>query len=141
MLRSFVLSLIFLTAFNLCSSAQKKEIKDWKNSPQAIHDKLISQANGKKFVSLGMVVVGVSVTLGGVAKSISPAFKEVPKTDIRVLWMPVAGILTTIAAYPMARSGRAARKKAWQVLEQSASMGNPSQPFIRYPAIGLQISL
>lgn len=138
-------AICFLSIILACTfsevSAQKKGKDDWKSSPLAMHDKLISKANSQRFATVGMMTVGLSLTLGGVAKSIAPAFKDVPKTDIRLLWLPVTGILTTIAAYPMANSAKKTRKKAWQVLEQSASIGNQKQPFTRYPAIGLKISL
>ena len=133
---SIILSCTFSEVF-----AQKKGKEDWKSSPLSMHDKMISKANSKRFTSVGMMTIGLSVTLGGIAKSISPAFKDLPKTDIRMLWLPVTGILTTIAAYPMSRSSKKMRKKAWEVLEQSASFGNQKQPFTRYPAIGLKISL
>ena len=119
---------------------QKKQ-KDWQNSPLALHDKLLSQANTKRFVSWTMITIGASMTVGGFAKSISPAFEGTPKSDIRLIWLPVTGILTTIAAYPMARSSKRTRKKAWQVLEQAAYIGDQKIPFTRYPAIGLKISL
>jgi len=121
--------------------AQKKGKDDWKSSPLAMHDKLISKATSQQFASVGMMTIGLTVTLGGIAKSIAPAFKDVPKTDIRLLWLPVTGILTTIASIPMSNSAKKMKKKAWQVLEQSASIGNQKQPFARYPAIGLKISL
>jgi len=134
------LSIILLFVYSDVT-AQKKGKEDWKSSPLSMHDKLISQANTQRIASWAMLTAGISMTLGGVAKSIAPAFKDVPKTDIRLLWLPVTGILTTIASIPMANSSKKSRKKAWQVLEQSASIGNQKQPFARYPAIGLKISL
>jgi hypothetical protein len=141
MLRVICFLSILLSCTFSDAIAQKKGKEDWKNSPLAMHDKLISKANSQRFASWGMLTAGISLTLGGVAKSIAPAFKDVPKTDIRLLWLPVTGILTTIAAIPMANSSKKSRKNAWQVLEQSASIGNQKQPFARYPAIGLKISL
>lgn len=137
-------ALFLLTILSLCTFckvlAQNKANDDWKNSPLSIHDKLISKSNAQRFTSVGMLTVGMSLTLGGIAKSISPGFKDVPKTNIRLLWLPVTGILTTIASFHMSKSSKKNRKKAWQVLEQSASIGNQKQPFSRYPAIGLRIS-
>jgi hypothetical protein len=139
--RSLILLIIILFSCAPGLWAQKKGKDDWKSSPLAMHDKLISQADAKRFASWGMITFGVSMTLGGYAKLISPAFKDVPKTNVRMLWLPVTGILTTIAAYPMSRSSKKIRKKAWEVIEQSAYIGNQKQPFARYPAIGLKISL
>jgi hypothetical protein len=141
MVRLLSFLIIFCISTSSVVFAQKKDKDAWKSSPLSMHDKLISKANSQRFATVGMMTVGLSLTLGGFAKSIAPAFKDLPKTDIRLLWMPVTGILTTIAAYPMSKNSRKNRKKAWEVLEQSASIGNQKQPFTRFPAIGLRISL
>ena len=134
--------LSFIMFFSFFNVSAKKKVKDnYNSSPLSMHDKLISKANSQRFAAVGMMTIGFSLTLGGFAKSIAPAFKDIPKTDIRLLWMPVTGILTTIAAYPMSKKSKKNRKQAWQVLEQSASIGNQKQPFTRFPAIGIRISL
>lgn len=136
------LMLSFIMLFSFSDVSAQKKVKDnFNSSPLAIHDKLITKANTQRIASWGMLTAGISMTLGGYAKAISPAFKDVPKTDIRLLWLPVTGILTTIAAYPMAKNSRKTRKQAWQVLEQSASIGDQKQPFTRFPAFGIRISL
>jgi len=139
--RILLLLLIVLLTNATASFSQKKGKEDWRSSPLAMHDKMISQANTKRMASSGMLLVGFSLTLGGVAKYISPAFANTPKPDPRLIWLPVAGVLTTIAAYPIAKSSKKIRKQAWQILEQSASLDNQKQPFTRYPAVGLKISL
>ncbi len=135
-----LLSIVLLTNAT-ASFSQKKGKGDWRSSPLTMHDKMISQADTKRMASSGMLLLGFTLTAGGVAKYISPAFKEIPKSDLRLLWLPVAGVLTTIASFPMARSSKKIRKQAWQILEQSASLGNQKQPFTRFPAVGLKISL
>jgi len=134
--------LILLCLLLLNSSllmAQKKQKEDWKSSPLAMHDKLISQANSKRFGSWVLMLAGTSITLGGIAKYISPATANWSNSDPRLIWLPAVGILTTVASIPMSNSAKKTRKKAYAVLEGSAYLGNQKIPITRYPALGIKI--
>lgn len=140
MKRFFLFLLTFLVfAGNLL--AQKRKDGEMA-SPQALHDQYIQQANNKKMLGYVLFSGGIALTVGGLAKMRAPSFETVSKTDPRLLWLPVVGILSTAASFPMIKSSKRIREKAAMALDnESAFIGNQPVPFSSYPALTLRISL
>lgn len=135
--------LLLLTVLVLAHDTIAQKRKDaGMSSPQALHDQYIQQANNKKMLGFVMLTGGVALTVGGLAKMRAPSFEGVSKSDPRLLWLPVVGILSTAASFPMMKSSKRLREKAVMALEdESAFMGNQRLPFSTYPALSLKIRL
>ncbi len=140
MKRFFLFLLSFLVfAGNLL--AQKRKDGEMA-SPQALHDQYIQQANNKKMLGFVMLTGGVALTVGGLAKMRAPSFEGVSKTDPRLLWLPVVGILSSAASFPMMSSSKKLRKKAAFVLqEETVFIGNKALPHLVYPSLGIRITI
>lgn len=133
---SFIILLVFTIQFAV---AQKK---DPGASPQALHDMYMEQATKKRIIGWTMFGGGLAFTLGGVAKSMSPTFKGVPKTDPRLIWLPAVGIISTIGSIPMLMSAKKLDRKADMILKGDNAFISPNSNWSQsYPAIGLRIYL
>jgi hypothetical protein len=144
---------ILVSLFVLCGSSwaqvtkkdkSKKEKERLENlSPQAKHDAYIQKANNQKLLGWFAMGLGTSVVLGGTAKMMSDAFKGSSKTDIKLLWLPTAGLLTGIGSYFIIKDSKNKKKKAALILEQeSAQIGHPQHiPNFSFPTIGISIAI
>jgi hypothetical protein len=140
MKRAYIFTLLFLTfCGNLFAQKQKQGEMA---SPQALHDQYVQQANNRQMMGYVLLTGGVALTVGGIAKMKAPSFQNVSKGDPRLLWLPVVGILSTAASFPMMKSSRKLREKAVMALDdESAFIGNQRVPFQSYPALRLTIPL
>jgi len=127
----------------LFKKKDKKEKGKLENlSPQAQHDAYVQMANNQKLLGWFALGLGSSMILGGAAKMTSNSFKDVPKTDIRLLWLPTVGILTTVGSYFIVKNSKEKRKKAAVILEkESAQLGHPQHIPHCYPAVGIRVSI
>jgi hypothetical protein len=140
-MKQVLLLLLTVLVFALDTIGQKRTDPGM-SSPQALHDQYIQQANNKKMLGFVMLTGGVALTVGGLAKMRAPSFEGVSKTDPRLLWLPVVGILSTAASFPMMKSSKRLREKAVMALDdESAFIGNQRLPFSTYPALSLKIRL
>ncbi len=111
-------------------------------SPQARHDLFIQKSNNKKMLGWFSLGLGGSMILGGTAKMLSESFKDVPKTDIRLIWLPAAGILASVGSYFIIKDSKQMRKKAALMLQQeSTHIGHPQHIPLAYPTVGIRISI
>lgn len=131
------------------AAAQKTKKQDKKDagrlenmSPQARHDAYLQMANNQRLLGWFALGLGSSMIIGGAAKMTSDSFKDVPKTDMRLLWLPTVGILTTVGSYFIVKNSKEQRKKAALILErESAQLGHPQHVPLCYPTVGISISL
>ncbi len=143
----FCLLALLLTSSTVYSQKTKKEDKEKKSSldnlsPQARHDYYVQMGNNQKLFGWVTLGLGSSLIIGGSAKMMSDSFKGVPKTDIRLIWLPSAGIIAAVSSYFIVRSGKQNRKKANLILEEeSAFIGNPQSHPIYYPSFGISIPI
>ena len=143
----FFFLLIMLAGFGQISAQkskkEKKKDKLENLSPQARHDAYLQMANNQKLLGWFGVGLGGSMVIGGAAKMMSESFKGVSKTDIRLIWLPVAGVLIGGGGYYIVKNSKEKRKKAALILEQeSACLGNPQHiPSFSYPAIGVRFTI
>ena len=146
---TILISLFVLSGSSWAQETKKDKSKNQEKerienlSPQAKHDAYIQKANNQKLLGWFAMGLGTSMALGGTSKMMSDAFKGSSKTDIRLLWLPVAGILTGIGGYFIVKDSKDRRKKAALILEQeSAQIGHPQQiPNFYYPTIGISIAI
>ena len=111
-------------------------------SPQARHDLYIQKSNNQKLLGWFSLGLGSSLILGGAAKMMSESFKDVPKTDIRLIWLPAAGILASVGSYFIIKDSKQMRKKAALMLQQeSTHIGHPQHIPFAYPTVGIRISI
>ncbi|HMO32109.1 MAG TPA: hypothetical protein PKE63_11330 [Lacibacter sp.] len=139
------LLLVFLL-LALAGSAQpfkkKEKWEDSELSPQAQSDRYLMRATTNKLAGWTMFGTGISLTLGGLAKMKAPAFENTPKSDLRLLWLPVAGLLTTAASIPIITSSKRLREKARLVLsDENVFIGDRRQPAFTYPSVGFRLQL
>ena len=144
----FCLLAIFLfSASTVYSQKTKKEKKEKINafenlSPQARYDAYVQQGNNQKLLGWFTLGVGTSIMIGGAAKMTSDSFKGVPKTDIRLIWLPATGFIAAVSSYFIVREGKRKRKKASIMLEEeNAFIGNPQFQPISYPSFGIRIPI
>lgn len=132
-----VLTFILLISFSVQYAAGQE-----KTSPQALHDTYMEQAKKKRIIGWTMFGTGMAMTLGGVAKSMAPGFEGVPKTDPRLLWLPVVGILTTLGSFPMLSNANKLERKGEYYLRSDNAFTTPGQRFVPdYPAIGVRFRI
>jgi hypothetical protein len=143
----FCLLALLLTSSTVYSQKTKKEEKEKKSgienlSPQARHDYYVQMGSNQKLLGWVTLGVGTSILIGGTAKMMSDSFKDVPKTDVRLLWLPSVGVIAAVGSYFLVRSGKQNRKKANLILEEeSAFIGNPQSHPIYYPSFGISIPI
>jgi hypothetical protein len=127
----------------LFKKKDKKEKGRLENlSPQAQHDAYVQMANNQKLLGWFALGLGSSMILGGTAKMMSNGFKDVPKTDIRLIWLPAVGVLTTVGSYFIVKNSKEKRKKAAIILEkESAQLGHPQHVPHCYPTVGIRVSI
>lgn len=140
----FFLSLC-LFSFSLSAQKTKKESKSKKSnyenlSPQARHDAYLQNANNQKLLGWFSLGIGGSMIIGGTAKMLSNGFEGVPKTDIRLIWLPTVGTLACVGSYFIVKNSKEKRKKAAMMLQQeSAYFGHPQHIPLSFPTIGIRI--
>jgi hypothetical protein len=139
---------IIVCCGNLYAQKSKKQEKTSQDklkdlSPQARHDAYIQMANNQKLLGWFAVGLGGSMIIGGSAKMMSQSFKDVSKTDIRLLWLPVTGALIGVGGYFIVNKSKEKRKKAALILSQeSAYIGHPQHlPQLSYPSVGIGIKI
>ncbi|MFN5334144.1 MAG: hypothetical protein ACK5BV_03020 [Bacteroidota bacterium] len=138
---------VYLISFNVSAQKSKKEDKSKKSkyenlSPQARHDAYLQNATNQKLLGWLSLGLGGSMIIGGTAKMLSGSFKDVSKTDIRLIWLPTVGALACIGSYFIVKNSKEKRKKAAMMLEQeSAHIGHPQHIPIYYPTFGIRISI
>jgi hypothetical protein len=145
----YLLFFLSLSLFTISATAQKtkKDSKSKKSkyenlSPQARHDAYLQNANNQKLLGWFSLGLGGSMIIGGTAKMLSNSFKDVSKTDIRLIWLPTVGTLACIGSYFIVRNAKDKRKKAAMMLEQeSAHLGHPQHIPLSYPTIGIKIPI
>jgi hypothetical protein len=131
--------IIFLLVTTKFAAAQKK---DPGASPQAMHDMYLEQATKKRIIGWTMVGGGTAMIIGGIAKSMSPTFKDIPKTDPKLLWLPAAGLLSTIGGVTMVLSAKKLDRKADLMLKGEGAMLIPNSNWTEsYPALTVRIRL
>jgi hypothetical protein len=150
-MKGLFLLILSLITFCTCISAQQVKKEQKKNmqkamienlSPQARHDLFIQKSNNKKMLGWFSLGLGGSMILGGTAKMLSESFKDVPKTDIRLIWLPAAGILASVGSYFIIKDSKQMRKKAALMLQQeSTHIGHPQHIPLAYPTVGIRISI
>jgi hypothetical protein len=145
----YLFFLLMLCMISTAASAQKskknntsKKSKYENLSPQARHDAYLQSANNQKLLGWFALGVGGSMIIGGASKMMSTSFKGVPKTDIRLIWLPTVGALACAGSYFIIKTSKEKRKKAALMLEQeSAYIGHPQLPSFSYPSLGLRIAI
>ena len=138
--RHTTFTVLLLLCFNATVLAQRQPQQD--ASPQAMHDIYMAQANKKRLVGWTMIAGGTVLTVGGIAKMMSPAFEGQSKTSPGLLWMPAAGILSTLGGIPMVMSGKKLEKKADMILQGERVFISPHTRWqLHYPAIAIRIRL
>lgn len=148
-MNKILLMLFFILISQGNASAQlfKKQDKKEKGrlenlSPQAQHDAYLQKANNQKLLGWFALGLGSSMVLGGTAKMMSNSFKDVSKTDMRLLWLPAAGVLTTVGSFFIVKNSKEKRKKAAMILEkESAQLGHPQHVPYCYPTVGIRVSI
>ncbi len=142
--------LIFSFLFLSSSVFSQKTIKEKKQretglenlSPQAQYDYYMQMGDNQKLLGWFTLGVGSSLIIGGSAKMMSPSFKGVPISDIRLLWLPATGLVAAVSSYFIIKSGKQKRKQANLFLEkESAFIGNPQFQPIYYPSFGFSIPI
>lgn len=126
-----------LLPVELLAQRQKEQMA----SPQALSDRYMAKANNNKVMGLIMTGGGISMTLGGLAKMQSPAFEGVSKSDMRLLWLPVAGVLTTLTGALTVKSSKTWRKRANMILMDENVFLVPDRPAFRYMGAGIRVTL
>lgn len=130
----FIILLVFTAQF---AAGQKK---DPGASPQALHDMYMEQATKKRIIGWTMFGGGLALTIGGVAKTMSPAFRNVSKSDPRLIWLPAAGIISTIGSIPMLMSAKKLDRKADMILKGDNAVLIPNSNWQQsYPAVAIRI--
>jgi len=138
---------LFLFYFSASAQKSKKEDKSKKSkyenlSPQARHDAYLQSASNQKLLGWLALGLGGSMIIGGTAKMMSGGFKDVPFTDVRLMWLPTTGVLACVASYFIVKNAKGKRKKAALMLEQeSVYFGNPQYTPISYPTVGIRIMI
>jgi hypothetical protein len=138
---------ICLISYSASAQKSKKEDKSKKSkyenlSPQARHDAYLQSANNQKLLGWLALGLGGSMMIGGTAKMLSGSFKDVSKTDIRLIWLPTVGVLACVGSYFIVKNSKDKRKKAAMMLEQeSAYIGHPQHIPFTYPTFGIRISI
>jgi hypothetical protein len=143
-IRVFIL-LILIASSQLCFAQKKVKEKvqreDPALSPQALHDLYIKKRNEKRLFGWTLIGAGTSMVIGGYAKMNAPGFQNTNKSDTRLIWLPVAGILTAASGIPLLSSAKKFDKKADAALQDEEVFIAPGLPYYRYPAIALRIKL
>jgi hypothetical protein len=143
----FLLIITFLICFGTSyAQKSKKEPKEKKRaenlSPQARYDAYLQSANNQKLLGWFALGLGSSMVIGGSAKMVSDSFKGVPKTDTRLLWLPVVGTLTAVSSYFIIKKSKEKRKRASMILErESACLGDPQHTPLSFAAVGVRIHI
>jgi hypothetical protein len=147
-----IFSIILLLVICNSISAQKTQKIDSKNSkkqkienlsPQAKHDAYIQKANNQRVLGWFTLGLGSTLILGGTAKMMSDGFKDVSKTDIRLIWLPAAGIIASVGSFFIIKDSKNKRKKAALLLQQeSTQIGHPQNiPNFYYPTVGVRLTI
>jgi hypothetical protein len=143
----FLFLSICLISFSASAQKSKKEDKSKKSkyenlSPQARYDAYLQSSNNQKLLGWFALGVGGSMIIGGTAKMLSSGFKDVPKTDIRLIWLPTVGTLACVGSYFIVKNAKEKRKKASMLLQQeSAHIGHPQHIPLSYPTVGIRFPI